>query len=131
MRLKVNGNIVHLWDSIEEMPITRYQDFNKYLKNQLNMMEQQNRPAAGNYSNVKSMAAKLNKVNNAPKYYRLMSSAQSEGGTTIIPMNLPAISEKPPEIKSLSDNETEVELFPSVNMLNPYMRFVPELLGIV
>ena len=31
MRLNVNGNIVRLWDSIEEMPITRYQDFNKYL----------------------------------------------------------------------------------------------------
>lgn len=31
MRLKINGSRVIIYDSIEEMPILRYRDFNKYL----------------------------------------------------------------------------------------------------
>ena len=105
-------------------------EFNEYLENQLEVLKATDKPSAGNYSNVKSMAAKLNKVSNSPKYYQLMSSGKAEGGTTIIPLNLPAISEKPPEIKPLSNNETQIELFSSVNMMNPYMKIVPEILGI-
>lgn len=105
-------------------------EFNEYLENQLEVLKATDKPSAGNYSNVKSMAAKLNKVSNSPKYYQLMSSGKAEGGTTIIPLNLPAIFEKPPEIKPLSNNETQIELFSSVNMMNPYMKIVPEILGI-
>lgn len=63
------------------------------------------------------------------KVYNTISTKPSPR-TNIIPINLPPIKSKPPEISTPTRTATEVPNISSVNIANPYMQLTPELYGI-
>ena len=63
------------------------------------------------------------------KAYSTISTKPSPR-TNIIPINLPPIKSKPPEISTPTRTATEVPNISSVNIANPYMQLTPELYGI-
>lgn len=63
------------------------------------------------------------------KVYNTISTKPSPR-TNIIPINLPPIKSKPPEISTPTRTATDVPNISSVNIANPYMQLTPELYGI-
>ena len=63
------------------------------------------------------------------KVYNTISTKPSPR-TNIIPINLPPIKSKPPEISTPTRTATDVPVISSVNMANPYMQLTPEIYGI-
>ena len=63
------------------------------------------------------------------KVYNTISTKPSPR-TNIIPINLPPIKSKPPEIPTPTPTATDVPVISSVNMANPYMQLTPEIYGI-
>lgn len=63
------------------------------------------------------------------KVYNTISTKPSPR-TNIIPINLPPIKSKPPEISTPTRTATDVPVISSANMANPYMQLTPEIYGI-
>lgn len=57
-------------------------------------------------------------------------STKAKSKPAFIPLNLPPITSKPPEISTPTRTATEVPNISSVNVANPYMQLTPELYGI-
>ena len=78
------------------------------------------------------MSARSKSVSATPRTYNynLISQGDSSGGMTFLPMNLPPIRSKPPEIPTPENQATDVPIISPVNMANPYMQLTPELYGI-
>jgi hypothetical protein len=107
-------------------------DFDKYLKDEIikNKNKKPNKPSGG--SGATGSYQKTNpSISSSPKVTNInMISQQSGGGMTFLPMNLPPIRSKPPEISMPKDKATDVPVISSVNMANPYMQLTPEIYGI-
>jgi hypothetical protein len=107
-------------------------DFDKYLKDEIikNKNKKPNKPSGGP-SGVGSYQKTNPSISPSPKVTNInMISQQSGGGMTFLPMNLPPIRSKPPEISMPKDKATDVPVISSVNMANPYMQLTPEIYGI-
>jgi len=109
--------------------------FDKYLKDEiLKKKKSKKPPGGGGGGRSMSMNARSDQksVSATPKVYNynLISQGNSSGGMTFLPMNLPPIKSKPPEIPMPSNPATEVPVISSVNMANPYMQLTPEIYGI-
>ena len=107
-------------------------DFDKYLKDEItkNKNKKPNTPSGGP-SGVGSYQKTNPSISPSPKVTNInMISQQSGGGMTFLPMNLPPIRSKPPEISMPKDKATDVPVISSVNMANPYMQLTPEIYGI-
>ena len=111
------------------------ESFDKYLKDEIFKKKTSKKvPGGGGGGRSMSMNARSDKksVSATPKVYNynLISQGNSSGGMTFLPMNLPPIKSKPPEIPMPSNPATEVPVISSVNMANPYMQLTPEIYGI-
>lgn len=107
-------------------------DFDKYLKDEIikNKNKKPNKPSGG--SGATGSYQKTNpSISSSPKVTNInMISQQSGGGMTFLPMNLPPVRSKPPEISMPKDEATDVPVISSINMANPYMQLTPEIYGI-
>jgi len=86
----------------------------------------------GNVGNGGYRSFKKQNVAPVPKVYNV--SQIMEDTTPIIrPFNLPTqvVNSQPPEIPTLQNKATGVELIDPINPLNPYMMLVPGILGII
>lgn len=63
------------------------------------------------------------------KTYRTISTKPAPR-SSFVPINLPPIKSKPPEISTPTRTATDVPNISSVNIANPYMQLTPELYGI-
>lgn len=148
----INENAGRLWVLFSQavkklLSVTDYQNevskqfqktiesFDKYLKDEIfKKKTSKKRPGGGGGGRSMSMNARSDQksVSATPKVYNynLISQGNSSGGMTFLPMNLPPIKSKPPEIPMPSNPATEVPVISSVNMANPYMQLTPEIYGI-
>ena len=116
------------------------ESFDKYLKDEILKKKRKDvkgsdrtRPGGGGGRSMSMNARSEQKsVSATPKVYNynLISQGNSSGGMTFLPMNLPPIKSKPPQIPTPSNPATEVPAISSVNMANPYMQLTPEIYGI-
>jgi len=146
----INENAGRLWTLFSQavtklVSVTDYQKevskqfqktietFDKYLKDEiLKKKLSKNTSGNGGPTTVGSRSTQQ-KVSAAPKTYNynLISQGDSSaGGMTFLPMNLPPIRSKPPEIPVPSTQATDVPIISPINMANPYMHLTPELYGI-
>lgn len=104
--------------------------FDKYLKDEI-LKKKTSKKEGGGSTSVGSRSTKQT-VSATPRTYNynLISQGDSSGGMTFLPMNLPPIRSKPPEIPTPSNQATDVPIISPVNMANPYMQLTPELYGI-
>ena len=104
--------------------------FDKYLKDEI-LKKKLSKKEGGGSTSVGSRSTKQT-VSATPRTYNynLISQGDSSGGMTFLPMNLPPIRSKPPEIPTPSNQATDVPIISPVNMANPYMQLTPELYGI-
>lgn len=104
--------------------------FDKYLKDEI--LKKKTSKKGGGGSTSMGFRSTQQTVSATPKTYNynLISQGDSSSGMTFLPMNLPPIRSKPPEIPIPSTPETEVPMISPVNMANPYMQLTPELYGI-
>ena len=148
----INDNAGRLWVLFSQavkklLSVTDYQNevskqfqktiesFDKYLKDEIFKKKTSKKPpGGGGGGRSMSMNARSDQksVSATPKVYNynLISQGNSSGGMTFLPMNLPPIKSKPPEIPMPSNPATEVPVISSVNMANPYMQLTPEIYGI-
>ena len=147
----INDNAGRLWVLFSQavkklLSVTDYQNevskqfqktiesFDKYLKDEIFKKKTSKKPLGGGGGRSMSMNARSDQksVSATPKVYNynLISQGNSSGGMTFLPMNLPPIKSKPPEIPMPSNPATEVPVISSVNMANPYMQLTPEIYGI-
>ena len=106
--------------------------FDKYLKDEILKKKLSKKGPGGGGGGPIPMSARSKSVSATPKIYNynLISQGDSSGGMTFLPMNLPPIRSKPPEIPTPSNQATDVPIISPVNMANPYMHLTPELYGI-
>ena len=148
----INDNAGRLWVLFSQavkklLSVTDYQNevskqfqktiesFDKYLKDEIFKKKTSKKPpGGGGGGRSMSMNARSDQksVSATPKVYNynLISQGNFSGGMTFLPMNLPPIKSKPPEIPMPSNPATEVPVISSVNMANPYMQLTPEIYGI-
>ena len=148
----INENAGRLWVLFSQavtklISVTDYQNevsnqfkktiesFDKYLKDEILKKKLSKKPpGGGGGGRSMSMNARSDQksVSATPKVYNynLISQGDSSGGMTFLPMNLPPIRSKPPEIPTPSNQATDVPIISPVNMANPYMQLTPELYGI-
>lgn len=106
--------------------------FDKYLKDEILKKKISKKGPGGGGGGPIPMSARSKSVSATPRTYNynLISQGDSSGGMTFLPMNLPPIRSKPPEIPTPSNQATDVPIISPVNMANPYMHLTPELYGI-
>jgi len=80
------------------------------------------RPAPRSSPSLKPSVANVNLV--------MSGSSGSEGGMTVMPIQLPKQSSPPPQVPMPQTVATDAPTISPVNFLNPYMMLTPEMYGI-